>query len=85
MLVHEASNLTTDQFAKSLGIGASQLSHYKKRRNIPSHEVLFNAAERYGVSVDWLYFGYQRRHFNQVMVTRIKELSSESDEPAEPA
>lgn len=47
-------NLTQSQFADSLNISTVSISSYETGAKTPSFDMVFNIAQKYNISIDWL-------------------------------
>lgn len=52
--LRERSGWTQEEMAEKLGITRAALSHYEKNRRKPDFDTLIQAADLFGVSVDYL-------------------------------
>lgn len=57
MVACEASGQLKQEFARSVGLTAQQISNISRYRNPPSHQAIAAAARVCGLTVDWFYTG----------------------------
>ncbi|MDR1946619.1 MAG: helix-turn-helix domain-containing protein [Desulfovibrio sp.] len=55
--LRELAGLTTEEFAKILGIGAGTLNSYERGKTTPSGKKLIRISEQTGKSIEWLLSG----------------------------
>lgn len=53
--IREHEELSQGDLAKEMGVTQSAVAHYEIGRNCPSHEIINWYADRFGVSIDFIY------------------------------
>ncbi len=53
--IRENEGLSQGDLAKEMGVTQSAVAHYEIGRNCPSHEIILWYADRFGISIDFIY------------------------------
>ncbi|MGG4393886.1 helix-turn-helix transcriptional regulator [Paenibacillus thiaminolyticus] len=80
--LRERSGWTQEEMAEKLGITRAALSHYEKNRRKPDFDTLIQAADLFGVSVDYL---VGRLHHGDVRLNSEPAEAAPGIELADPA
>jgi ribosome-binding protein aMBF1 (putative translation factor) len=74
MAACEASGLSKQDFARTVGLTAQQLSNISVYRNPPSHKALAEAARAFGLTTDFFYSGNLGGMRDQTMADKLREI-----------
>lgn len=74
MVAWEASGLSKQAFAESVGLTGSQLTNISRYRNPPPHKTLAEAARIYGLTTDFFYTGTLGGMRDQKMADRLRDV-----------
>lgn len=76
MLLWEATGLSKQEFARTVGLTPSQLTNISNYRNPPAPQAIAAAARVYGVTADFLYFGSLGGMRDEARAARLRELAT---------
>lgn len=74
MAAWEASGLSKQEFARSVGLTGPKLTNIGNYRNPPPHKAIAEAARVYGLTTDFFYTGTLGGMRDQKMADRLREL-----------
>lgn len=77
----EATGLSKQGFAKSVGLTGPQLTNIKTYRNPPPHKAIAEAARIYGLTTDFFYTGNLGGMRDQNMADKLREITASRPAP----
>jgi transcriptional regulator with XRE-family HTH domain len=69
-ILRAAYGLTQSEMALSLGVGRAAFANWEQGTRTPNIEIMCKMADKYGVSLDWLYRGRSIRTFDTISVDK---------------